>query len=276
MWKLLSSTAPKVEIVSCCYVESVGKLFVGGRDSNGDCIYNYDIEKNLWELERLPHPFGNVRRMFTLGDFLYIIMHCNQQPQRYSFSKCQWQCFTKVGITNVDSNNVFYNCGTAILCSKVYVLYGNKIISNRMWSMQKARLHCFDPEKNDWEEKARTCHPHFGSSLFVVNSRLYVAGGSVSINDFSVPAPVEVYNEENNTWAVVEQKHIPPNNLRAVEIEGRVYFIINTFPVDSGIRIPSGELYPVPLGEWENFGKIDRNAVLCNMSVKQENILKTE
>ena len=39
-----------------------------------------------------------------------------------------------------------------------------------------------------------------------------------------------------NSWSVVEQKHIPANNLGAVEIEGRVYFIINKFPVDSGIR----------------------------------------
>ncbi|KAJ7311611.1 hypothetical protein OS493_039914 [Desmophyllum pertusum] len=52
---------------------------------------------------------------------------------------------------------------------------------------------------------------------------------------------------KNNTWSVVEQKHIPSNNLGAVEIEGRVYFIINKFPFDSGIRIPPGELYPVHL-----------------------------
>ena len=39
-----------------------------------------------------------------------------------------------------------------------------------------------------------------------------------------IPAPVEVYNEENNSWSVEELGHIPPNNLGAVEIEGRVYF----------------------------------------------------
>ena len=142
--------------------------------------------------------------------------------------------------------------------------------------MKPAILYRFDPVKNEWEEKATTCHPHFGSSLFVINSMLYVAGGYAALTDrcnpFGNPAPVEVYNEETNTWSVVEQKHIPPNNLGAVEIEGRVYFIINTFPIDSGIIIAPGELYPVPLGEWENLGKLNNNAVLCYLPVKRENL----
>ena len=113
---------------------------------------------------------------------------------------------------------------------------------------QPAVLHCFDPAKNEWEEKARTCQPHFGSSLFEVNGKLFVAGGRCT-PDHNYPAPVEVYSEETNTWSVVKQEHIPANNLGAVEIEGRVYFIINKFPIDSGIRISPEERYPVPLDE---------------------------
>ena len=56
------------------------------------------------------------------------------------------------------------------------------------------------------------------------------------------------------------------------EIEGKVYFLVNKFPVDSGIRIPPGELYPVPLGEWENFAKIANTAVLCHLPVKRESL----
>ena len=43
----------------------------------------------------------------------------------------------------------------------------------------------------------------------------------------------------------MKQKHIPQNNLDAFEIERRVYFLINNFPIDSGIRIPPEENYPV-------------------------------
>ena len=145
--------------------------------------------------------------------------------------------------------------------------------------MHNAGLHCFDPVRNKWEVKATTCKPHFGSSLLVVNSKLYVAGGNVYVdengNESGNPAPVEGYDEENNTWYVVEQEHIPPNNLGAVEIEGRVYFIINKFPVDSGIRIPPGELYPINLGGWENLAKTGADMVLCYLPVKRES-LKTE
>ena len=131
-----------------------------------------------------------------------------------------------------------------------------------------------------WEEKASTCHPHFGSSLFVVNGRLYVAGGTVRNNAGGVlqgnPAPVEVYDQENNTWSVVDQKHIPQNALGAVEIEGRVYFIINKFPIYSGIRIPSGEVYPVSLHKWEKLSQFSLvNAALCYAPLKRESLNTT-
>ena len=138
-----------------------------------------------------------------------------------------------------------------------------------------AEVHCFDPTKNEWLQKASTCHPHFGSSLFVVDNRLYVAGGSTSsqVGVFGAgPAPVEVYDEQNNTWSVVEQNHIPPNNLGAVEMDGRVYFIVNKFPVDVGIRIPPGEVYDMCLNEWENLAQISEHAVLCYLPVKTEGL----
>ena len=140
-------------------------------------------------------------------------------------------------------------------------------------------MHCFDPTKNEWKQTESTCRPHFGSSLLVVNNRLYVVRGRISCLDnlrlCGSPAPVEMCNEENNTWSVVEQNDISPNKLGAVEVEGKVYFLINKFPVDSEIRIPSGERYPVPLGEWKKLGKIDKTAILCHMPVKRES-LKTE
>ena len=73
-----------------------------------------------------------------------------------------------------------------------------------------------------------------------------------------------------NGLLIVDQKHIPANNLGVVEIEGRVYFIINKFPVDSGIRIPPGEVYPVYLGDWKNLGNISQNSTLCYMPVPRE------
>ena len=163
----------------------------------------------------------------------------------------------------------------------MFVLYGKGFYndSNR-WGVQNAVLLCFDPAKNMWEEKASTCHPHFGSSLFVVNGKLYVAGGKVHVNSegslYGDPAPVEVYDEENNKWSVVDQKHIPENNLGAVEVDGRVYFIINKFPIDSGIRIPPGEVYPVSLHKWEKLSQISSmSGTLCYAPLKTESLNTT-
>ena len=267
-WKPLAATTPSIEATNCfCAASSGNNLYVAGYYN----IYRYDTESNVWEKQ--PHSCGQINNLCIVDDYMYAISSdCNQFPQRYSFSKCQWQTFAKV---KVPSNYRFFCSGATVLNSKLYVLYGGLLYTGS-WSLQNAELHCFDPVKNEWEVKAKTCKHHYGSSLFVVNNGLYVAGGydSTDINGCPSgrPAPVEAYNEENNTWSVVEQKHIPPNNRNAVEIEGKVYFMINKFPVDSGIRIPSGELYPVPLGEWENLAKIANTALLGTLPVKWESL----
>ena len=143
-----------------------------------------------------------------------------------------------------------------------------------MGGYYNALLHCFDPVTNLWEQKASSCNPHFESTLFLVNGRLYVAGGYRSFKGEpgGNPAAVEVYDEENNKWSVVDQKHIPENNLGAMEIDGRVYFIINNFPIDGGIRIPPEEVYPVYLGDWKNLGNVDNNAALYYVPLKKDSV----
>ena len=268
-WKQLSSLAPAAHAGDCYCAETVGgELFV----ATDSCIYCYDIETDKWQKHEDP-TCRVVKSLCTVGDYMYAISSdCNQVTQRYNFPKLQWQSFAKV---NVTSSGYFYSGATALF-SKVYVLYGHKRSQLGGWLMQNAVLHCFDPASNVWQEKASTCRPHFGSSLFVVNGRLCVAGGYDPIETNNrlcgYPAPVEVYDEDNNKWSVVDQKHIPQNKLGAVEIEGRVYFIINNFPIDSGIRIPSGEVYPVYLGDWKNLGNVANNAALCYVPLKRDSV----
>jgi len=274
-WKPLASTTPAIEATHCyCAAYAGNNLYVGGfKGDVGQCIYRYDTEGNVWEMQ--PHSYVSIDNLCIIDDYMYVVnSDCDQYPQRYSFSKCQWQKFAKASITSAFSYWL-YSGGATVLHSKLYVLYGDKYPSDGS-GVQNVGLHCFDPVKNKWEVKATTCKPHFESSLFVVKDRIYVAGGYDSMHKKGAlernPAPVETYNEENNTWSVVEQKHIPANNVGAVEIERKVFFIINKFPVDSGIRIPPGELYPVHLGEWENLAKIDKTAVLCYLPVKRKSL----
>ena len=204
-------------------------------------------------------------------------------PNRYSVSTNRWQYITSSSAECNMRPNTFCNKAAVVFRSCVYVLYGQGVNNGQFGSFQSnwqpnvAVLHRFDPKRNEWEQRASTTENHFGSSLFEVNNKLCVAGGKRFIDcSYGKPcgtiASVEVYDEQNNTWSVVQQTHIPPNNLGAVEVEGRVYFITNSFPVDSGIRIPPGEVYPVSLDEWENLGTIETNAILCYVPIKMDNL----
>ena len=173
----------------------------------------------------------------------------------------------------------FQSVAATVMNCKMYVIHGYQELNGRERVDKPAVGHCFDPEKNEWQRIAPTCHPHFGSSIFVVNNRLCVAGGSSSSPDllFNCSATghgeVEVYDEWMDAWSVVEQKHIPSNKFGAVEIERKVYFLINNFPIDSGIRIPPCENYPVHLGdEWGKLADVCEKAVLCYLPVKKENL----
>ena len=51
-----------------------------------------------------------------------------------------------------------------------------------------------------------------------------------------------------------------------------MYFTINKFPIDSGIRIPPREVYPVYLGDWKNLANVDNNAALCYAPLKRDSV----
>ena len=179
------------------------------------------------------------------------------------------------GLKVVENQEKLSTVSATVMNSKIYVIHGYQRCESEggkpSWVNKPAVVHCFDPKFNVWTKLESTCHSHFHSSLFVVNNRLYVAGGYIDDNGDDL-APVEAYDEGTNTWSVVPQKHIPPNDLGAVEIEGRVYFIINKFPVDSGIRIPPEEMYQVDLSGWGDVAEVNRKAVLCYLPVKSENL----
>ena len=276
LWKPLASVAQLGEITEVYYsAELIGSyLYVVWR-SIEYFVYRYHVLNNTWE--KLPklniweykdESCGPPRICScSVGGYLYVITQ-SKPPQRYDLSNNVWQAGEKLNFPQHEGN--FQSVAATVMNCKIYVIHGCKDREN---VDKPAVVHCFDPEKNEWERKASTCHPHFGSSILVVNNRLCVAGGSNSSRNFpGVPPPVELYDERKDTWSVVEQKHIPQNNLGAFEIERRVFFLINNFPIDSGIRIPPEENYPVYLGEWENLAKVSKNAVLCYLPVKRENL----
>ena len=277
LWKPLASVAQLGEITDVCYsAELIGnyQYIVTGvqqaKTMHEYVVYRYHILNNTWEkLSKLEIREIKVKShsppkicVCSVSEYLYVITQSNP-PQRYDLSNNVWQAGKKLNFPQ--GEGIFHSVAATVMNCKIYVIHGCKDYRN---VDKPAVFHCFDPEKNEWERKASTCHSHFESSIFVVNNRLCVAGG---FNSRGV-SPVELYDKRKDTWSVVEQKHIPQNNLGAFEIERRVYFLINNFPIDSGIRIPPEENYPVHLGEWENLAKVSEDAVLCYLPVKKENL----
>ena len=277
LWKPLASVAQLGEITDVCYsAELIGnyQYIVTGvqqaKTMHEYVVYRYHILNNTWEkLSKLEIREIKVKShsppkicVCSVSEYLYVITQSNP-PQRYDLSNNVWQAGKKLNCPQDDG--IFCSVAATEMNCKIYVINGYIDHGN---VDKPAVVHRFDPEKNEWERKASTCHPHFESSIFVVNNRLCVAGGYSSRG----VSPVELYDKRKDTWSVVEQKHIPHNDLGAFEIERRVYFLINNFPIDSGIRIPPEENYPVHLGEWENLAKVSEDAVLCYLPVKKENL----
>ena len=245
--------------------------------SDSGVIYRYHIVNNVWDtpprFESSKSYNQEINCLCSVNEYVYAISD-SKPLQRYSSTQNKWQSGSTLPFLKNNSGDRLRNVAAVVMKSKIYVLHGCQGVEGRVTKYKSAVFHCFDPQKNEWKQKASTSFPHFGSSLLVDNSKLYVAGGSVLAFPYGDPAPVEVYSEENNNWVVVDQTHIPPNNLGAVEVEGKVYFIINKFPFDSGIRVPPGEVYHISLHEWERKLGISeiRNAALCYMPVKKESL----
>ena len=285
-WKPLPSMAKFKNATECIGAAGVvsNNLYVAvSRDGDSVDMYCYNTIRNVWET-LLCCQCGFVRVcMCSFSEYIYVFSDRSEPPQRYSLSQNVWQSASELPFfKKLDYREKVFSVTAVSIKSKIYVLHGYCSEKYDRYeckiSAKPAVVHCFDPKKNEWEKKASTLCPHFESSLIVDNNKLYVAGGKVSVDKcngcvytFGETAPVEVYDEENNSWCVVQQNHIPSNDLNAVElIGGKVYFIINKFPIDSGIRIPPNEVYKISLQEWEHLTTIHEAAVLCYLPVNKE------
>ena len=266
--------------VTACYCAAYAGSYLYVATNVG--VWRYHTVNNVWE--KLPPSSCSPERrrrddhkfscLCSVSDYMYAISESNLPMQRYSLAQNIWQSGSKLPFLSKsdEQDSMLKNVSAVVMRSKIYVLHGycKQEGAEWEWKARAAVFHCFDPQKNEWKQMASTVYPHFESSLFVVDdNKLYVAGGKISVKELERqiipegdPAPVEVYDGVYNRWSVVRQKHIPRNNLGAVELQdGRVYFIINKFPVDSGIRIPPGEVYHISLREWEHLGQLKCMAV---------------
>ena len=285
-WRKLPLVQPPTKGAGIYCAEPIGNyLYVADSNTDFSC---YDMVKESWStpnmeswrtLQRSGAPSPLYRgSLCHVEDHLYVICKCSKS-YRYSLADDDWQPLKSSEVVFQLGQNTFCYKAAAVYKSFIYVLYVQRVEGDQGSSdisrQYNSQLYRFDPKKNEWNPKALTQKPHFGSSLLVVNNKLYVVGGKCSFTashncepDGS-SAAIEVYDDEKDAWSVVQQRPVlPKDDLGAVEIDGRVYFIINSFPVDSGITIPQEQAYQLKLGQWKNLLNISKNAVLCYMPVK--------
>lgn len=269
-----------IEATECYCAEYVGNhLYVAAKREKDFVMYSYDTVNNAWDtLPTIPGFNFKTDCLCSMDDYIYAI-HESKPPHRLSLNTNQWQ---RIKSFNPDrfSPGSFRGKASIIFKSRLYVLHGQLGGCRSYYEPVPAQVHFFNPRTNKWKLTEPTRNPHYRSSLLAVNEKLCVAGGSESATQrcgspVGSGASVEVYDEENNSWSIIRQNHIPPNDLNALEIEGKVYFMINNFPIDSGIRFSPAEVYPLPLNvfhEWENLGKIDQKAVLCYLPLNVDSL----
>ena len=270
----------KSQIDSLCFVD--GFLYAIGGGST--CVpFRYSPAKNNWQggakLSFLEKQLSTSNNQLTTStstvwkSHIYVLHGLKKAEERKMQSN---SIFSQLSSSSLTGLSVPAVAPTITFAAVSHAHGGQDVSASQVCADKSAVLYCFDPKTNKWKQLSSTCRPHCNSGLFVVNNKLFAAGGCTHNSQSGLIPPcsasVEVYDAGNDTWSVVKQKHIPPNKLGAVEIEGRVYFMVNKFPVDVGIRIPLGEVYQICLNGWKNLAQINKDAVLCYMPVKTESL----
>ena len=171
-WKLLKSVPNVGEVVEeWSSVKYIGNcLYLASSNIVESDVYRYHIVNKSWEkLTKLSFP-KIIQCLCSIGDYIYAVSQ-SSPPEIYSLADNTWQqCRENLYLFK---RTELKSVAVAVMNYKLYVMHGiiedpsSLLLANRA---KPALVHCFDPQKNEWESVASTCYPHFGSSLIVVNN----------------------------------------------------------------------------------------------------------
>ena len=251
LWQDCGQNIPVNEV--CRAVVCSGSyIFVGGMKT----VYQYNIDSKTW------HPLpsmGNTKngryQLLVLGDYLYAI---GPQPERYSFREKSWQPIADI----VPNENALDNsCAAAVIDGNIFTVGSRKPNEN-------ALVHCYDPSRNQWEQKASSLKNRINGCAFVCNGKLRITGGKTKKEEgwlYWLPLETtESYCKETDSWSLTEPKCTAPGDLSfAFEVDDKIFFRLNNFVFDSGIRVSPDQAYPVKFDKWSlNVADLDSDSLI--------------
>ena len=103
---------------------------------------------------------------------------------------------------------IYLNPGIAALNNKIYVT-GGRYGAPTGGSQYISHAYCYDPDTNTWSQLPNMNIPRCGHGLVSLDGRIYAIGGKGDIiwrlGGYNVDS-VEVYNADDNTWTILQQK----------------------------------------------------------------------
>ena len=229
--------------VKCRAVVSNGNyIYVG----NMNTVHRYNIDSDTWDkLPTMRNDKWGRYQLLVLGDYLYAM---SAEPERYSFREKAWQPIAAVSSTDLTA---------AILGGKIYAVASCRKITPSL-------LYFFDLSKNQWIRKLPTLSARPCGTVFVCNNKLILTGGKVHNGScFTDINTVEVYDEASDSWSEVEQTHIAQKDTSfAFEAEGVIFFKLNNFAFDSGIRVSPEDPYVVNLDKWKTLAAFEKGSLI--------------
>ena len=165
-----------------------------------DC-YKYNPKCNEWKQVASMETGRSDHTAVALNDLIYVIgghdyTSCLKSVESYNPSTDQWQ---KVP----DLTNARQCSATATACGKIVVVGG---YSDLMWNGICVDPTCevFDPCLNHWSLVSNPKDPRADCGVVSVDDTVYVFGGLVSNQPFTILHTVECFDLQSNKWHEVD------------------------------------------------------------------------
>ncbi|XP_077991167.1 kelch-like protein 26 [Glandiceps talaboti] len=228
-----------------------GEYYSSNKWQTRNYVYKYDASTNKWQSLAPMKAERSHFALVSLHGYIYAIGGrdkdgaVSDSVERYNIATNKWQIIASL-------RSPRFGMAITVYEGKIVVVGGHQIVKTPC--TEALDMEIFDPKLNTWEVKAKPSIGRMVGSAFVLDDKLYLAGGYMPSSEDKkrdeLCTLVEEYNDEHNSWTTVSQALIPPNDIGAFRIGSNVFFSMCGHCYNSNITIQQDEVYDVDLDDW--------------------------